>query len=537
MAGLLLASGLLLLAAQSGMTFIHDDWGYLLYRRDFGADALLNPFNEHIVIALVAIYDASIALFGIDSALPVQIVSDLLVLTCGALLFIYARSRVGDWLAVIAAALILFFGSAWLDLLWPINLALSGGCAAGLGALLALDRNDRAGDIAAAVLLAVSVLFSEVGVAFSVGALASVVLADRPWRQRLFIPAVPLALYALWWAGWGHDADSSFSLDNVLDSPAYVFDAVSQALAALVGLGRPFSGDASELVGIGIGRVLLVVAAALAVLRLRGKPVPSGVWVALAAGLAFWLSAAFTENELRPPTSARILLPSAIFILLIAVEVLRGIRPSPSATVVVAGVAALAVASNLQALRDGAEVFETTSETVRADLAAVERIQDANPDYILSGFPWLLPVPASDYLEAVEETDSSTAYSDSELLEAPTPARAHADAVISAALGLVLQPGTSVPSESDSGCRRMATSPDGQTGVEFGPGRVIMADLGGVTKRVLLARYSTDAYSVDLGDLPAGGAATLEVPADRSEQPWLLGLKGEGPVIVCVRPG
>ena len=130
-----------------------------------------------------------------------QVVSDLLVLACGGLLFAYARSRVGDWLAVIAAALILFFGAAWLDLLWPVNLALSGGCAAGLGALLALDRDDRAGDVAAAALLAISVSFSEVGVAFSIGALASVLLGERPWRRRLFVPVVPLLLYAAWWAG------------------------------------------------------------------------------------------------------------------------------------------------------------------------------------------------------------------------------------------------------------------------------------------------------------------------------------------------
>jgi hypothetical protein len=531
---LLLVSGGLLLAAQSGMTYIYDDWGYVLYRRGFSAEALLDPFNEHIVIALVAIYDGSLELFGMDTARPVQIVSDLLVLSCGALLFLYARIRVGDWLAVMAASLILFFGSAYLDLLWPINLALSGGCAAGLGALLALDRDDRRGDRIAVALLVVSVLFSEVGVAFSVGALAAVLLGDRPWRERLFIPVVPLLLYAAWWAGWGHQADSSFSLDNVLDSPAYVFDAVSQALAALVGLGRPFSGDASELVGINFGRVLLVIGAVLAVLRLRGRPVPNGVWVALAAGGAFWFSAAFNENELRPPESARILLPSGIFILLIAVNVLRDVRLGSSGLVIAAGVTALMVGSNLGAYKDGAEVFETTSETVRADLAAVEYTQDVNPGYVLSGFPWLLPVPTADYLEAVSYYDSSAAYSDRELLDAPTPARAHADAVMAAALGLALAPAEERAAASDAGCRAADASEGGGAGIEFGPGRLTITDLGGGPKRVLLARYSTDAYSVDLGGVPADGAVTLDVPEDRSDQPWLLGLKGDGRAVVCL---
>ena len=533
MALLLVAAGALLVAGQSGMTWIYDDWGYLLYRRGFGADALFDPFNEHIVIALVAIYDMSLELFGMDTARPVQIVSDLLVLSCGALLFLYARTRVGDWLAVMAAALILFFGSAYLDLLWPVNLALTGGCAFGLGALLALDRDDRTGDRIAAALLVVSVLFSEVGVAFSVGALVAVLLGERPWRERIIVPAAPLAVYALWWICRGYEAESSFSLENVLDSPAYVFDAISQALAALVGLGRPFSGDASELVGINFGRALLVIGAVLAFLRLRGKPVPAGVWVALAAGGTFWFTAAFNENELRPADSARILLPGGVFILLISVNVLRDVRLGPSGLVVAAGATALMVASNLSAYQDGAEVFETTSETVRADLAAVERIQDANPDYVLSGFPWLLPVPLSDYLDAVEYYDSSPAYSEADLLDAPTPARAHADAVMAAALGLVLEPTDEAPSASEIGCRVTEASEGGATGVEFGPGRLTLADLDGGAKRVLLARYSTDAYSVDLGDVPPGGAVSLDVPEDRSQQPWILGLKGTGSVVVC----
>ena len=532
MAALLFASAALLFKAQSGITFIYDDWGYLLYRR-FGADALLDPFNEHIVIALVTIYDASLELFGMDSARPVQIVHDLFVLSCGALLFLYARNRVGDWLAVMAAALILFFGSAYLDLLWSINLALSGGCAFGLGALLSLDRDDRTGDRIAAALLVVSVLLSEVGVAFAVGALVAVLLGERPWRERIFVPAAPLLTYALWWICRGYEADSSFSLENVLASPAYVFDAISQALAALVGLGRPFSGDASELVGINFGRALLVIGAVLAVLRLRGRPVPTGVWVALAAGATFWFTAAFNENELRPADSARILLPSGIFILLIAVNVLSDVQLGSGGLVVAGGITALMVASNVSAYQDGAEVFETTSETVRADLTAVEIIQDASPDYVLSGFPWLLPVPVTDYLDAVEYYDSTPAYTDEELLDAPTPARAHADAVISAALGLSLSSSKAAPTASGPGCRTVETSEGGETGIEFGAGRVTMADRGGGTKRVLLARYSTDAYSVDLGDLPPAGAATLAVPADRSEQPWLLGLKGSGAVTVC----
>ena len=104
-----------------------------------------------------------------------------------------------------------------------------------------------------------------------------------------------------------------------------------------MGLDTRFSGEASELVG-AVGPGAAAAAAVLAVLRFRGRPVPRGLWVALAAGLAFWFLAAFNANELRPSNSARILLPSGIFILLIAVEALRDLRPSPSALLIVTGV-------------------------------------------------------------------------------------------------------------------------------------------------------------------------------------------------------
>ena len=166
---------------------------------------------------------------GIDSAFPFQIVSTLVFLLSATLLFIYLRRRVGDWPALLGSALILFLGAAWIDLLWAFQIGFSGSIAAGLGALLALDRDDRVGDRIACALLVVSISFSELGVPFVAGALVSVLVGGRPRIRRLYIAVVPLAFYAIWWLGWGHTAESAFSLDNVLESPKCVFDASSQA--------------------------------------------------------------------------------------------------------------------------------------------------------------------------------------------------------------------------------------------------------------------------------------------------------------------
>ena len=52
-------------------------------------------------------------------------------------------------------------------------------------------------------------------VPFALGALVYVLAGRRPWRARLYVPLAPLTLYAVWWLGWGHTANSSFSLHNL----------------------------------------------------------------------------------------------------------------------------------------------------------------------------------------------------------------------------------------------------------------------------------------------------------------------------------
>jgi hypothetical protein len=137
----------------------------------------------------------------------------------------------------------------------------------------------------------------------------------------------------------------------------------------------------------------------------------------------------------------------------------------------------------------------------------------------------------------VDDYGPSPAYSESELSSASTPARAGADAVFASALGLRLEP---APPEEllafPADCRTAEVSPGGGSGIEFGPGRLTLNNSAVSAIRVVLARYSVDAWSVDLGTLPKG--ASLAVPADLSSRPWLLGLRGDrhGHVVVCVRP-
>src|SRR5215203_2684393 len=204
-------SGTYLLILQSHLTFWADDWTFLLDRRGFSVSVFLDPHNDHIALIPVSIYKALLALFGMDSAMPFAIVSTLVFLLSAVLLFVYMRRRVGDWLALLGSILILFLGAGWVDLLWSFQIGFSGAIAAGLGALLALDRDNRKGDMVACALLVVATSFSELGIPFAIGALVSVALGPSPRISRLYVPFVSFAFYGLWYLGWGHTAPDSAS--------------------------------------------------------------------------------------------------------------------------------------------------------------------------------------------------------------------------------------------------------------------------------------------------------------------------------------
>jgi hypothetical protein len=66
----------------------------------------------------------------------------------------------------------------------------------------------------------------------------------------------------------------------------------------------------------------------------------------------------------------------------------------------------------------------------------------------------------------------------------------------------------------------------------LGPGRVTILERAGTHPNMLLGRYA-DELAVDLGPLP-GERVELQVPGDRSDRPWRLGLRGDGPVTICL---
>jgi len=176
----LVVSGGLLLALTSQLTFFLDDWDVLLHRRGFSVAAFFTDHAGHPSMGLVAVYKAIQAIFGMEDLAPYAVASTASFLASVALLFVWMRRRVGDWLALAATLPLLFLGTGAEDLLTPFQIGFFVPMACGIGAMLALERRDRRGDAICCALLVVAVCFQTLGLIW-VAASAS----QSPTRRRI----------------------------------------------------------------------------------------------------------------------------------------------------------------------------------------------------------------------------------------------------------------------------------------------------------------------------------------------------------------
>jgi hypothetical protein len=549
----MLTSAALLLVWGSRLTFLLDDWEFLLYRPGFTADSILSPHGEHISIAPVLIYKGLLETAGMSSSVPYLAISVALFLTSALLLFIYLHRRVDPWLALLGAGIVLFLGPAFDDLIWDFQMGFNGSLACGLAALLMLERGDRLGDVAACALLSLGMTFSSLELPFLAAACVDVSLrTDR--LRRLYVVAVPALLYGVWWAGWGHEADTALSLHNAARTPQFVFDAASAVAASLLGLVK--FGQGPNPGGLDWGRPLLVVALALGGWRLhRMGRVPRELWIAIALAGTFWVLAGLNEKPGRGPTESRYLLPGAIFVLMIGAELLRGVRVSRAAIAASYVVGAAVVIANVQILRDAYIAYRNTSDLIGADLGALEiaRERIVFPvilDEEVAGTAYV-HVSSSAFLP-VADRYGSPADSPAEIAAAPEPARVAADKVLARALGVGFGPVDSAPPAS--GPPPQLVGPAGANArtadscIVVGPtGAILRLPPGGASVHasprsgaaVALRRFATTPLPLGVTQLGRGQVGVARIPADRAGEPWELALSSRAPATVCggISPG
>lgn len=535
MLGLALAAATAVLVSYgSDLTYFQDSWEFLMNRRDPGVATLLEPHNEHIVLLPVAIQQVVLRLFGMGSMVPDLVILIALLLGTAALVFVYVRRRLGPWPALFAAVVLLFLGPAWQDLLWPFQMGFVGSALFGIAMLLALEREDRGGDVWACAFLALSVGFSSLGLAFVVAAAVAVAQAHRRrgWG-RAWIFAAPLLLYLAWYAGWGHDAENHVSSHNVLVSPRFVVEGLTASLDSVLALAT----IADEAIGRSQWGLWLLIVLVLLVgyALVRGRRPDSRLWPVAAAAATFWFLAAFNEIPGREAYSSRYLYVGALFLFLVAANLLAEVRFGRRTLLVAAVVTGVIVGFNLVPLREGRDFFHTESKLTRADLGAVEiAARTVAPSFALppeiSGSNFLNEIEAGEYLQAVDEY-GSPAYTPRELAGAPEADREQADVVLANALPLEIEPGAE-PSPRSARCVAVAGVPGadpldlepGTTTVELGPGQ---------PGAIRLRRFATAAYPLASEGITAGSTTRLNVPEDLAKRPWQLQVEAPQGAKVC----
>ncbi len=534
------ASVALLLVLTREFTFLQDTWEFLMNRRDFTSSALLEPHNEHIVVIPVAIEQLFLRVFGMSDARPEYV---LLAAACAAtayLLFVYVRRRVGPWLALFAAVLLLFLGPAWEALLWPFEISFVGSVLFGLAMLAALDREDRNGDIAACLCLCLCFGFSSLAIPFAAAAAVDVFQKRRSrGLGRAYVVAIPLGLYAAWYLGWGSDAETHVSLHNVLASPRFVFESVAVAVGSLLGLGTtPYGGSTDPVWG---RAILVALVVAFAYRQVRKPGFVPGFWPVVAAATTNWFLTAFNQIPGRDPTSSRYQYMGGVLVLLLLANLLQGVRVDRRALVVAGGLTVAAVAVNLVVLQDGRDTLRVQSVLTQSDLGAIEIAKrTVDPEFSLNtevaGTTTLIDVQAGKYLPAVAAY-GSPAYTPAELEGAPDYGRKQADIVLSQALPLstVTRPGAYDPSDSGENCVTLAAGSASPTSeVPLSPGLTRIELAPGPRAGFSLRRFATGEYPVVTEGAPGDSVTLLRVPRDRApRQSWYLQVEASQPARVC----
>ena len=531
-----------------GTTFLEDEWAMIFGRRGWDLDTFFQPHNEHLVVVNVVAYKLLFALAGLDHYLPYRLMVAVAHVAAVVLVFVLARRRVGPWLAAALTAPVLVFGPGWEILLFPFGIFFLGSTLAGLGMMLAFDRGDRRGDVTASGLLGVALLGSSFGIPIALGAAAEIL-----WRsdrlRRLWIVAVPVALYGIWYVAYDPGANRPVERD-VTEAPRFVLRAAQGAVSAFMGLplgvetmNRP-EHDLLVLVGYALLAVALV--ALVRHLRRTRRITPRFAMVATTLG-SFWVLTGIARGAEGQWYTGRYVYPAGILLVVLLAEVLQDVRIPRRAFAAVCVVAAGAALLNTGWLIKDGNGRRADAGVLAAELAAVE-----------VGGKWLRPevevdrkraagARVGEYLRTVGEL-GSPALPLSELAAAPVDARRAADAVLVRGMRVVPLPRAPRPlfeqpvsgsaaayGRARLGCYEVRPPRGQQVTAMLEPPpyglAVSAADPASVVVRY--RRFAPPPATQAVKLLPGPAGTLIGAPPDRSKVPWSVEVAGRGRFTLC----
>jgi hypothetical protein len=522
----------------AGLTFYFDEWNFVMNRDSWSVETFLEPHSEHLVLVPLVVFKLLFATVGLADYWVYRVVLIAVHLLCVALFFVLARRRLGDTLALIAAAPLLLLGPAWHDLLVPFQISYLGSVAAGLGSLVALDRRDRLGDAVASLLVALGLASSGVGITFAAAALLeTMLLPDR--LRRAWVAGAPIVLYLLWSLAYGNPTATSGGLSltelwqmNAPAVPGHVATSLAGSFGAVIGLGVDW------------GRPLAALAAIYVVVRLVRGPVSTRLIALLGAAAVAWGLGGLFRAHLNAPLDSRYLYLGAVLVLLIAIELVPRLPVSRRMVAVLAVLTAAATLANFGSLRSGSLFLQEWSRFVTAELAALELAGPAtDPDFVPD--PTRAPdITAGKYFAAIERYDSSPAASPAEVAQRGEPERVAADAVFLGALEVKPRPvarasvprptvvSASGPVTRTAACARVG-EPQAPASLEVAvPPRGLAIAGAEAPVEVRLRSFASGYPEAAFATVPAGTTSALRIPT-RDGMVWLVRLTGLGELSAC----
>lgn len=235
---IVVAAGIVLVAILVWFTrtyyWYFDEWTFILTSPDWSLRTYFEPHNEHPAMFLRLTYAVLLNTVGMRTYVPYMAVLLLAHLANVLLLFEVVRRRAGEGIALAGALIFLVLGAGWEDLLWAFQVGWLASIAFGLGALLALPRRPWL----AAALVAVSLMFTGIGIAFGVAAFVQVALTPAG-RARLAWFAPVAVAFAAWYLAFGRFGDHpnpAPGAANLYLALPYAAWGLAQGVAGLLGL-------------------------------------------------------------------------------------------------------------------------------------------------------------------------------------------------------------------------------------------------------------------------------------------------------------
>lgn len=524
-----------------GTTFSADELTWLMQSPDRTLGNAFDPHAGHLVFVSKILYKVVLETIGADY-LTFRILTALTVLLASLLVFVYARRRVTELVALAPALALLFFGGDPFHVVAGNGFTVLFAVVCGLAALLFLDERSVKGDLLACAALCLGVLTYTTALPFLAGAAVAIVLR-RDWLRRVWVVLVPAAIYGAWWL-WslGASANSGDQLqpERILVLPAWGFQSISAVFADLSGLSYDFSGADTAIDQVGPVLALLFVGAV--VWRISRDGVPAGLWAAIGTIVALWLMSVIYSGPFRLPDASRYLFPALIVILLILVELLVAMPSRARNLAFVYGLTLVSAAAGLMMLKDaGVLQRETYATGIRAgytalDEAGPEAVENLDTDGIVGDNPTLvLPFasisahggnPVADYKE-FSDRYGKLGFSFEEVAGEPEPVRVSADQILVNALGIGLDP---VGASALRDCEVRAPAAGGTIELDPPAGGSVLNSRGApATVNVAL----NSGAGVPVGTVAPGSPVRLAIPDGLAGEAMRVSLATDGDVQVC----